>query len=106
MDEGTLVGGAVGIEDGSVVGRPVGGQVSNVGASEGFPVGVADGTEVGSELGTAVGREDGTDEGSKLGTAVGAGVCAATAPSTTAIRSGLAPEAAPILCLMLHEAAA
>ena len=45
-----------------------------------------------------------TSIASHVGAAVGD--CAATAPSTTAIRSGLAPEAAPILCLMLYEAAA
>ncbi len=37
-----------------------------------------------------------TSIASHVGAAVGD--CAATAPSTTAIRRGLAPEAAPILC--------
>jgi len=42
-----------------------------------------------------------TSIASHVGAAVGD--CAATAPSTTAIRSGLAPEAAPILCLIVSE---
>jgi hypothetical protein len=42
-----------------------------------------------------------TSIAAQVGAAVGD--CAATAPSTTAIRSGLAPEAAPILCLILYS---
>ena len=99
--EGPLVGGAVGIDEGSVVGRPVGGHVSYVGASEGCPVGVELGTEVGAAVGGVVGSELGTADGSDEGTAVanvGDGVANVGADDTEA-----AAQVAVIACASHDE---